>query len=155
MSTTCRIRLHRTCVFRIVQEAVRNAKERAKKGGIRARIRCVFTSSKAASEHACSVSVQDDGKGFDPAQDAGLGLLGMQERVMSLAVKLEVNSKPGSGAIVTFSLPLPHQHIGLWTIWNQGRVSGNQAFSYRIKNQLRQIVQIEFLENVVAVCLHR
>jgi signal transduction histidine kinase len=53
------------------------------------------------------VAIQDDGKGFDASQEAGLGILGMQERVMYLAGKLEVNSKPGGGTVVAFSLPLP------------------------------------------------
>ena len=35
-----------------------------------------------------------------------------------------------------------------------GRVSRNQALSHCIKNQLGQIVQVQFLENIVAVRLH-
>jgi signal transduction histidine kinase len=93
---------HRTCVFRIVQEAVRNAGRHSGAHQVR-----IYIGEK---EGTLSVSVQDDGKGFDPSQEAGLGILGMQERVMSLAGKLEVKSKPGSGTIVTFSLPLPPEH---------------------------------------------
>lgn len=93
---------HRTCVFRIVQEAVRNAGRHSGAHQVRIYIR--------EDGGALSVSVQDDGKGFDPSQEAGLGILGMQERVTSLAGKLEVNSKPGKGTIVTFSLPLPPDH---------------------------------------------
>lgn len=93
---------HRTCVFRIVQEAVRNAGRHSGAHQVR-----IYIGEKDGN---LSVSVQDDGKGFDPEQEAGLGILGMQERVMSLAGKLEVNSKPGQGTIVTFSLPLPPEH---------------------------------------------
>jgi glucose-6-phosphate-specific signal transduction histidine kinase len=57
-----------------------------------------------------SLAVQDDGRGFDPSEDAGLGILGMRERVMHLAGKLEVNSRPGKGTIVALSLPLPAGH---------------------------------------------
>jgi signal transduction histidine kinase len=93
---------HRTCVFRIVQEAVRNAGRHSGANQVR-----IYIGEKEAT---LSVSVQDDGKGFDPSQEAGLGILGMQERVMSLEGKLEVNSKAGRGTIVTFSLPLPANH---------------------------------------------
>jgi signal transduction histidine kinase len=93
---------HRTCVFRIVQEAVRNAGRHSGAHQVRIYI--------GEEEGKLSVSVQDDGKGFDPSQEAGLGILGMQERVMSLGGKLDVNSKQGRGTIVTFSLPLPADH---------------------------------------------
>jgi signal transduction histidine kinase len=93
---------HRTCVFRIVQEAVRNAGRHSGANQVRIDI--------AERNGTLSGSVQDDGKGFDPSQDAGLGILGMQERVARLAGKLEVNSRPGKGVTVTFSLPLPAGH---------------------------------------------
>jgi signal transduction histidine kinase len=56
---------------------------------------------------AISLSVQDDGKGFDPLLEAGLGILGMRERVSRLGGTLEVNSRSGSGTILTVSLPVP------------------------------------------------
>jgi signal transduction histidine kinase len=93
---------HRTCVFRIVQEAVRNAGRHSGAHQVR-----IYIGEK---EGTLAVSVQDDGKGFDPSQEAGLGLLGMQERVTSLAGKLDVNSRRGQGTILTFSLPLPSDH---------------------------------------------
>lgn len=95
---------HRTCVFRIVQEAVRNASRHAAARQVRIQI----------SERAglLELSVRDDGKGFDPAHDAGLGILGMQERVKHLDGKLEVKSQPGLGTAVLFTLPLPTAHQG-------------------------------------------
>lgn len=93
---------HRTCVFRIVQEAVRNAGRHSGAHQVR-----IYIGEKNGT---LSVSVQDDGKGFDPSQEAGLGILGMRERVMRLAGALEVNSKPGKGTMVTFSLPLSPDH---------------------------------------------
>ncbi|HVW83430.1 MAG TPA: ATP-binding protein, partial [Bryobacteraceae bacterium] len=52
-------------------------------------------------------SVQDDGKGFDPAQEKGLGMIGMEERLAHLGGSLRVDSEPGRGTIVSFELPLP------------------------------------------------
>ncbi|HEY4086266.1 MAG TPA: histidine kinase [Bryobacteraceae bacterium] len=90
---------HRTCVFRIVQEAVRNASRHAAARQVRIQI--------SEREGLLELSVRDDGKGFDPAHDAGLGILGMQERVEHLAGKLEVKSQPGLGTAVLFTLPIP------------------------------------------------
>jgi len=92
----------RTCVFRIAQEAVRNAARHS--GAQQVRI-CIQERG-----NELSLAVQDDGRGFDPSEDAGLGILGMRERVMHLAGKLEVNSRPGKGTIVALSLPLPAGH---------------------------------------------
>ena len=93
---------HRICVFRIVQEAVRNAGRHSGAQSVRIHIR--------EGNGTLSLSVQDDGKGFVPSQEAGLGILGMRERVMNLGGKLEVNSEPGRGTTVGLSLPLPAGH---------------------------------------------
>jgi len=90
---------HRTCIFRVVQEAVRNA---ARHSG--ARLIRIYLGQEASAIHA---SVQDDGHGFDPAQEKGLGMIGMQERVVHLGGRLQVDSEPGRGTIVSFELPLP------------------------------------------------
>jgi signal transduction histidine kinase len=89
---------HRTCVFRVVQEAVRNAARHS--GARQVRI------SVNQQTNRLRVSVQDDGKGFDPEQETGLGILGMQERVLHLGGVLHVDSERGRGAIVRFELPL-------------------------------------------------
>jgi signal transduction histidine kinase len=90
---------HRTCVFRVVQEALRNAARHS--GARHVRI--------AVDEHdgVLRLSVADDGKGFAPALETGLGILGMQERIASLSGRMVVNSKPGQGAAINFELPLP------------------------------------------------
>lgn len=93
---------YRTCVFRIVQEAVRNASRHSGAQGVRIHLR--------ESDGAVTLSVQDDGRGFDPSLEAGLGILGMRERVRRLAGKLSVNSLPGRGTTLSVSLPLPSGH---------------------------------------------
>ncbi len=90
---------HRTCVFRVVQEAVRNATRHS--GGRQVRIYV------EGDGGFLRVSVQDDGKGFNPAQETGIGILGMQERVSRLGGIFQVDSEAGKGTIVSFKLPLP------------------------------------------------
>jgi signal transduction histidine kinase len=90
---------YRTCIFRVVQEAVRNAVRHS--GARQTRIYVQVINA------GLRVSVQDDGKGFAPEEEKGLGVLGMDERVARLAGKLRVDSKRGGGTIVSFELPLP------------------------------------------------
>ena len=45
--------------------------------------------------------------------------------------------------------------LQLWNYRKQAEtVSGNQAFSDSVENQLGQVVQIQFLKNVIAVRFH-
>jgi signal transduction histidine kinase len=89
---------HRTCVFRVVQESVRNACRHS--GATLVRIHV------GMKGHTLRVWVQDDGKGFDPARETGLGILGMEERVARLGGTLRIDSERGLGATVEFALPL-------------------------------------------------
>jgi signal transduction histidine kinase len=93
---------HRTCIFRIVQEAIRNAARHSGASQVR-----VYLKEKAGR---IWLSIQDDGKGFNPREERGLGILGIQERVGRLGGSLDVNSRPGGGTIVRFDLPLPAEH---------------------------------------------
>jgi signal transduction histidine kinase len=59
------------------------------------------------------IEIEDDGVGFDPAgiersHDSlrGIGLLGMRERLEILGGSLEVDSTPGEGTRIVFSVPL-------------------------------------------------
>jgi signal transduction histidine kinase len=90
---------HRTCVYRVVQEAVRNASRHAAARHVRIYVK--------RERQALSVLVQDDGKGFDAEHETGLGILGMEERVIRLGGNLKVESERGRGTIVSFDLPLP------------------------------------------------
>jgi signal transduction histidine kinase len=90
---------HRTCVFRVVQEALRNAARHSGAREVWIRVH--------EENGILRMSVEDNGKGFAPSLETGLGILGMQERVMSLSGNMTINSKPGKGTVVTFDLPLP------------------------------------------------
>ena len=115
---------HRTCIFRVVQETVRNAVRHSGAHQVR-----IYVEERAEENKASlRLSVQDDGKGFDPSQERGLGLLGMQERVLRLGGTLEVNSKQGRGTIITFELPLPGDHQPLPADRRSGERSSDNEF---------------------------
>jgi signal transduction histidine kinase len=52
-----------------------------------------------------SLSIQDDGQGFDVRETKGLGLLGIEERAARLGGKCKIHSALGSGTIVATELP--------------------------------------------------
>ena len=93
---------HRTCVFRVVQEALRNSARHSGAREARVLVR--------EENGFLRLTVEDDGKGFAPPLETGLGILGMQERVVSLSGTMTLDSKPGKGTTLTFNLPLPPDH---------------------------------------------
>lgn len=90
-----------TAVYRIVQEAFTNAIKHAAAG----HVSVVLT----RTHGRLSIVIEDDGRGFDPAEARGdgLGLLGMQERVALIDGSLHVESTPGAGTTLLLDLPLP------------------------------------------------
>lgn len=93
---------HRTCAFRVVQEALTNCARHAAPQSIRV---CIH-----GGQDALTVSVQDDGRGFAAGQSArGIGLIGMEERVNELGGKLKIASQPGKGTIVVMELPVARE----------------------------------------------
>ena len=60
-----------------------------------------------------SLTVQDDGHGMmggENVQSNGIGLSGLQERLMIAGGKLTISSSPNNGTILTAELPLPDIH---------------------------------------------
>jgi len=92
---------HKTCVFRIVQEALHNIQKHANANAAEITVR--------ASDSWLLVTVQDDGRGFQHARSRGLGLTGMHERAESLGGSVKVTSGPGKGALIEVALPLPQR----------------------------------------------
>jgi signal transduction histidine kinase len=90
----------RTCVYRIVQEALNNCSKHAHAKKVQVRVR-------QDSSHL-RVSIEDDGKGFDTLRGRGMGLIGMNERVMQLGGVLRVDSNPSQGTRLEVDLPLLH-----------------------------------------------
>lgn len=88
---------YKTCIYRVVQEALNNCARHSEAKTVRIRIR--------QGPSRLALSVQDDGQGFDAAQTKGLGLLGIQERVASLGGECQIHSEPGNGTIPAIELP--------------------------------------------------
>lgn len=89
---------HRTCIYRLVQEAVNNAVRHASARRVEVAVR--------RERERVNVTVQDDGAGFDTRFLRGLGLLGMEERVRRLGGRLRISSEPGRGTLVNAALPV-------------------------------------------------
>ncbi len=89
---------HRTCIYRVVQEALRNVVRHARATNARVRL--------YQSGDELVLTIQDDGSGFVPEREKGLGLLGMEERVTHLHGRFRVESTPGAGTSVRVELPL-------------------------------------------------
>ena len=89
---------YRTCIYRVVQEALHNATRHAKAATVKVTVR--------REQAAVRVVIQDDGVGFDPRHGKGVGILGMEERVRHLAGVFKVESAPGRGTTVSIFLPL-------------------------------------------------
>ncbi|MBN1316946.1 MAG: GAF domain-containing sensor histidine kinase, partial [Anaerolineales bacterium] len=89
-------------LFRITQEAVRNALVHAHAGKITIQI--------DYDDRWVHLSVHDDGQGFDVQQvlnrrTKNYGLVGLAERVEMLHGELEIDSSPGNGARIDVRLP--------------------------------------------------
>ena len=86
------------CVYRLVQEALNNAATHASAKNARVMV--------MRSADRLSVTVTDNGQGFDSKRVRGMGLLGMEERVKRLGGILKVQSRAGQGTSVIAELPL-------------------------------------------------
>ena len=89
---------HKTCIYRVVQEALHNCIRHAGARSVTVTVR--------QSPEELSLSVEDDGKGFDVRRERGLGLIGIEERVANLGGNFAVESAPGRGSRLRISLPL-------------------------------------------------
>lgn len=91
---------HRTCVYRIVQEALTNCARHARASAIRIAVH--------GSGQSLRISIEDDGVGFEAAgwRGRGLGLIGIEERVKELGGRVSIVSRPGKGTALSARLPL-------------------------------------------------
>lgn len=86
----------------LTQEAITNALKHAKPTRIELRL--------GFAEKSVTLTIRDDGHGFDPSRVAGpkaghFGLQGMRERMKRLGGTFELTSAPGGGTAITVSVP--------------------------------------------------
>jgi PAS domain S-box-containing protein len=92
-----------TGLFRILQEALTNVMRHAEASLVNIGL--------SSSNGVISMSVTDDGKGFDPEHqpaERSFGLVGIRERVLLLGGEMEIDSHPGQGTTLIVRLPDEH-----------------------------------------------
>ena len=86
-------------LYRIFQESLNNVVKHARATQVGVRL--------TNSYPKVILLVQDDGVGFSPNQrSAGIGLIGMRERAVSMDGALDIRSVPGKGTMVRVELPI-------------------------------------------------
>lgn len=91
---------HRTCVYRVLQEALTNCARHAQATTIAVEMTC--------REGQLRLTVTDDGVGLDPASGRrGLGLRGIDERVKELRGSMTISRPAGAGTTLSVLLPVP------------------------------------------------
>lgn len=95
-------------VFRIIQEALNNIQKYSQ--ATRAIIKLVIQDNMLVG------TIVDNGTGFDVpsvlkmrpqnAYEGGFGIIGMKQRAQLLKGKLDIESQPNKGTIITFEIPL-------------------------------------------------
>jgi two-component system sensor histidine kinase UhpB len=112
-SSRCRFELHAEgdffqlenelaiSAYRIIQEALSNVIKHA--GATHAHVALTMS----GSDNTLHIEVADDGGGFDTfSASAGIGIIGMRERVVALNGAISFSSDPDSGTVVAIALPL-------------------------------------------------
>ena len=90
-----------TVLYRVIQECVNNVIKHA--------AAATLDVSVVRDEAGISITIEDDGRGFDPGigRDAeGLGLKNIRTRVEYLKGIMEVDSAPGRGTVVMLNVPV-------------------------------------------------
>ena len=92
------------CIYRVVQESLRNV---IKHSG--ARVAQVTLSGGHGEVNLC---ISDEGHGFDlndVKTKAGIGLIGMRERLLLVGGEVSIESQPSRGTRIVARVPLPEQ----------------------------------------------
>jgi signal transduction histidine kinase len=87
------------CLYRVAQEAITNVLSHARARRLTVDLRW--------AENRATLSVRDDGMGFDPTATGGgehFGLKGMRERAELVNGRLTVTSQPGVGTLVELTV---------------------------------------------------
>jgi signal transduction histidine kinase len=93
---------HRTCVYRVIQEALTNCIRHASATRVSIRV--------SGGPDSLEVTVADNGIGLEPERRRlGLGLRGIGERVRDLGGTMTIHGSGGRGTTLAIRLPLPTQ----------------------------------------------
>ncbi len=90
-----------TALYRVAQEALRNALKHAPGAPVRVLV--------TLADHHVHLKIDDSGPGFQIAQArsaGGLGLLSMQERVRLVGGSFQLKTQPGHGTVVAVRVPI-------------------------------------------------
>lgn len=96
-------RAQSVALFRIFQEALTNVARHANARHVKVRL--------TNMPDVVNLQIHDDGRGIQTQEISGLhslGLLGMRERATRLGGTFNIRGAPGSGTIVTVSIPIDH-----------------------------------------------
>jgi signal transduction histidine kinase len=89
------------CLYRVAQEALRNVARHS--GAKRASV------TLASAGGGITLTLEDQGRGFDPSVvegKRGLGLISMKERVAAAGGLLTIGTRPGGGTRVDIRIPI-------------------------------------------------
>jgi signal transduction histidine kinase len=90
-------RAEEVALVRTAQEALANVRQHSAATSVRVRLRF---------DDPVTLSITDDGRGFDPAAvDGGFGLRGLRDRIAEVRGALDVRSTPDGGTTVEVSVP--------------------------------------------------
>jgi PAS domain S-box-containing protein len=94
-----------TALYRLVQEGLNNAVKHARAASVWVNL--------DYADGEISLSMEDDGHGFNPSQDAGqgMGLQGLRERFLMLNGSFDIESAPDKGTRLYGSLPLTNHTL--------------------------------------------
>ncbi|MDD5758037.1 MAG: PAS domain S-box protein [Desulfobulbaceae bacterium] len=97
-----------TAIYRITQEALTNAARHADASHVEVNL--------SVESLELYLTIQDDGKGFDPTlvgEAEGLGLAGIRERASLIGASVAIRSGEGNGSHIEVRFLLDHVHITL------------------------------------------
>ncbi len=92
---------HELCVYRVVQEALRNVVKHSRATRAQVHLR--------SKNGTLKFQVRDNGRGFnldDAKNQIGLGLRSIEERVWFVGGTVRVETGPGDGTVISVSIPL-------------------------------------------------
>lgn len=95
-------------VFRIAQEGVTNAARHAGARNVNVALERLTGYAARSAESVVHLTIEDDGKGFDPHESvgSGAGLAGIRERVAIFKGRMDLRSGASAGARLSVIIPI-------------------------------------------------